>query len=293
MYSKILHHRLLRLFAGILGTLISALGVNLFIVPQCFYSGGLYGTCQVIRTLLIERVELSFPFDPAGILYFLLNIPLLFLAFRTLGRKFVLRLIVCTVSSSLFLSLIPIPSVPIVSDPLTSCLLGGIVSGFGGGVVLTCGCSSGGLDILGLYLSKKGSAFTVGRFSLSYNAVLYLICGLLFDVNTAIYSAIYNVFSALFLDRIHQQNVTVQVLIFTKNDVGPINNFVLQNLSRGLTYWSGKGAYTNETVNVLCICMNKYEVASLQQTVQEKDPHAFFIVQEGVRTHGNFERHLT
>ena len=293
MYSKLLHHRWLRLFIGVLGSLISALGVNLFIVPQHFYSGGLYGTCQVIRTLLVERLGLSFPFDVAGILYLLLNIPLLFLAFRTLGRKFVVRLVVCTVSSSLFLSLVPIPAVPIVSDPLTSCLLGGIVSGFGGGVVLTCGCSTGGLDILGLYLSKKGSSFTVGRFSLSYNAVLYLVCGLLFNVNTAIYSAIYNVFSALFLDRVHQQNVTVQVLIFTKNDVKPINDFVLQNLSRGLTYWVGKGAYTGENVNVLCICMNKYEIASLQQAVQEIDPHAFFIVQEGVHTHGNFERHLT
>lgn len=293
MYNKLLHHRWLRLLTGVLGSLISAIGVNFFIVPQNFYSGGLYGLCQILRTLLIERWGLSFPFDFAGILYLLINLPLLLLAYRTLGRSFVVRLIVCTVSSSLFLSLIPSPAVPILPDPLTSCLLGGMISGFGGGIVLTCGCSTGGLDILGLYLSKKGSSFTVGRFSLSFNAFLYLICGILFDLNTAIYSAIYTVFSSLFLDRIHQQNITVQVLIFTKKNVEEINHFVLQNLERGITYWSATGGYTGENVQVICVCLNKYEVASLQQAVREIDPHAFFIVQEGVHTRGNFERHLS
>ena len=293
MYTKLLHNRWLRVCTGVVGALIAALGTNLFVVPQGFYSGGLYGVCQVLRTLLLENRGLTLPFDAAGLLYLLLNVPLLFLAYRSLGRRFVYRLIICTVASSLFLSLVPCPAVPLVDDPLTSCLLGGIISGFGGGLILTCGCSAGGLDVLGLYLSKKGSGFTVGRFSLSFNAVLYLVCGILFDVNTAIYSAIYTVFSALFLDRVHQQNVTVEVLIFTKNDLAPISDFVLQNLSRGLTTWTARGAYTGEDVNVLCVCLNKYEIATLQQTVREMDPHAFFIVHEGVRALGNFERHLS
>lgn len=100
-------------------------------------------------------------------------------------------------------------------------MVGGILAGFASGLVLTCGCSTGGLDILGLYLSKKGSRFTVGRFSISFNALLYTLCFFLFDATTAIYSAIYNVLSSLFLDRIHRQNVTVQLLIFTKKNDPP------------------------------------------------------------------------
>ena len=89
--------------------------------------------------------------------------------------------------------------------------------GFACGLILTCGCSTGGLDIIGLYLSKRGKGFTVGRFSLGFNAVLYTVCLFLFNASTAIYSAIYNVFAAMFLDRVHQQNIAVQMLIFTKD----------------------------------------------------------------------------
>ena len=44
---------------------------------------------------------------------------------------------------------------------------------------------------------------------------------------------------------------------------------------------------------MLCVCLSKYEVVSLQLTLHELDPHAFFILKEGVRVGGNFERHLS
>ena len=78
---------------------------------------------------------------------------------------------------------------------LVSAAVGGILAGFSNGLVLTCGASCGGLDILGLYLSKKTKGFTVGRFSLLFNAVLYAMCLVLFSAPTAIYSAIYTVFN--------------------------------------------------------------------------------------------------
>ena len=112
---------------------------------------------------------------------------------------------------------------------------------FSGGLVLSCGCSTGGLDILGLYLSKKGSRFTVGRFSISFNALLYTLCFFLFDATTAIYSAIYNVLSSLFLDRIHRQNVTVQLLIFTKKNDPQLPRYIMEQLDRGVTSWMGRG----------------------------------------------------
>ena len=162
MFSKALHNRWLRLCVGVLGELIVAASINLFIVPHNLYTGGLLGFCQLIRTVAAQNLELTPGFDFSGILYLLLNIPLLVLAWRNLGRAFVLRTITCTVCCSLFLTLIPVPAEPIIEDLLTSCLLGGIVGGFAGGMILTCGCSGGGLDILGLYLSKKGKGFTVG-----------------------------------------------------------------------------------------------------------------------------------
>ena len=201
-----------------------------------------------------------------------------------------MRTIVCTVSYSVFYSLIPIPVQPIVDDYLTACLLGGLLTGFGCGIVLTCGCSSGGLDVEGLCLSKRGSTFTVGRFSLTFNAFLYAVCLILFHPETAIYSVIYNFFTTMVLDRMHQQNVNVQALIFTREDESTLGRFIMEKLGRGVTYWHGTGAYTGDDMHVLCVCLSKYEIEELLHAVHSIDPHAFFTVQEGVRIYGNYQR---
>ena len=291
MLYNSLHHRGLRLVVAVIGELIAAAALNLFIVPLNLYTGGLMGVCQLLRTLAADYLGMNFgAYDVAGILYFLLNIPILLLAYKNLGRAFVAKTLICTVAFSLFYSLIPSPSVPIVDDYLTACLLGGILAGVGGGLVLTGGASGGGLDIVGLYLSKRGSQFTVGKFSLSFNAVLYTACLFLFSPEVAIYSVIYNFFTAMVLDRMHQQNVSIQALIFTKGDEDALARFIIENLGRSVTYWEGVGAYTGEDVHVLCVCLSKFEIEELVHAVHSIDPHAFVTTQEGTRIYGNFQR---
>ena len=291
MLYNTLHHRWLRLIAAVVGELIAAAALNLFIVPLNLYNGGLLGLCQIIRTLMQDYLHISFgAYDVAGIFYFILNIPILLFAYKTLGRSFVLKTLVCTASYSLFYSLIPIPATPIVEDYLTACLLGGILAGVGSGIVLTCGGSGGGLDIVGLCLSKRGSGFTVGKFSLSFNAVLYTACLILFSPSVAIYSVIYNFFTAMVLDRVHQQNVSVQALIFTREDQDALARFIIEKLGRSVTYWNGVGAYTGEGVHVLCVCLSKFEIEELLHVVHTMDPHAFVTAQEGTRIYGNFMR---
>ena len=292
MLYNTLHNRWLRLIAAVAGELISALALNLFIVPLNLYTGGTMGVCQLVRTLLQTYVGLDFgPYDVAGILYFITNIPILIFAYKNLGRGLVIRTVICTVAYSFFYSIIP-PSAPIVNDYLTACLLGGILTGIGSGIVLTCGCSGGGLDIVGLCLSKRGSTFTVGRFSLLFNAVLYSACLVLFSVEVAIYSIIYNFCTSLVLDRMHQQNVSVQALIFTREDESQLSHFIIDRLGRSVTFWSGTGAYTGENVHVLCVCLSKYEIEELLHAVSSIDPHAFVTVQEGTRIYGNFPKRL-
>ena len=293
MLYNTLHNRWLRLVAAVVGELIAAAALNLFIVPLHLYTGGILGVCQLARTLMQTYLGISFgPYDIAGILYFLSNIPILLLAYKTLGKSLVFKTLICTVAYSLFYSIIPIPSAPIVDDYLTACLLGGILAGVGSGIVLTCGGSGGGLDIVGLCLSKRGSSFTVGKFSLTFNAFLYAACLLLFTPEVAIYSVIYNFFTAMVLDRMHQQNVSVQALIFTKGDEGTLARFIIENLGRSVTYWEGIGAYSGENVHVLCVCLSKFEIEELVHAVHTVDPHAFVTTQEGTRIYGNFQRRL-
>ena len=143
MIYNTLHNRWLRLVAAVFGELICAVGVRLFIVPLGLYSGGLMGVCQLFRTLMQTYMGLNFgASDIAGILYFVLNVPILLFAYKTLGKHLVFKTLVCTLSYSLFYSMVPTPAVPIVDDYLTACLLGGILNGIGCGIALACSCSS-------------------------------------------------------------------------------------------------------------------------------------------------------
>ena len=99
-------------------------------------------------------------------------------------------------------------------------------------------------------------------------------------------------FTNIFVDKTHQQNITAQALIMTKQPVRELSDVILKGLARGVTVWQGKGAYTGDDVHILCVCLSKYEIETLQTMVHEIDPHAFITVQEGVHTIGNFQRHL-
>lgn len=293
MLHNALHNRWFRLVAALAGEVLIAAGVNLFIVPLGLYSGGVLGVCQLIRTLLQTYMGVDLgSFDITGILYFIVNIPILIYGYRALGRALAAKTIVCTVAYSVVSSIIPIPSVPIVSDYLTSCLIGGLLTGLGSGIVLTCGCSSGGLDVVGLCLSKKGSSFTVGRFSLTFNIFLYAICLFLFNVEVAIYSVIYNLATVMVMDRMHQQNISVQALIFTRGDGYKLGQEIISKLGRGVTYWNGAGAFAGASIRILCVCLSKYEVEDLVDLVHKQDPNAFFTIQVGVQVYGNFQRKI-
>ena len=67
----------------------------------------------------------------------------------------------------------------------------------------------------------------------------------------------------------------------------------MEKLGRGVTFWTGVGAYTGENVHVLCVCLSKYEIEELLHTVHSIDPHAFITAQEGTRIYGNFLRRLS
>ena len=283
-----------RTLGAILGSLMFAVGVNFFIVPVGVYSGGIMGICQVIRTVLIRYFNLSFGgYDIAGIIYYAVNIPLFVLAYKMMGKLFFLKTMLSTIAMTAFLTFIPIPSQLLVSnDIITNCLIGGIISGVGSGLTLMMGGSGGGMDIIGLYYIKRRNRSGVGRVSLVVNFVLYTICFFLFNITTAIYSIIVAVVDTVAIDKLHSQNINVQVMIISKNDLSQFQSDFMSQMGRGITKWTITGAYTNEDSEILYIILSKYEVNQLKQMVRQYDPDAFIVVNEGVGVDGNFLKKL-
>lgn len=280
-----------RTMACILASFIYAVGLNLFVVPAGVYSGGVMGVCQVIRTVLSDYFGLHFQtFDIAGVIYYIINIPIFVLAFMRLGKKFFVKTVVSVTSMTVFLSVIPITQ--IVEDTMAACVVGGIISGGGIGFALRMGSSSGGMDVVGLLLTRWKRDFSVGKVSLLMNLFLYGVCFFLFDMQIVVYSIIYASVYSVAMDRVHTQNINVEAKIVTKADTAELEKAVFEEIYRGITKWSTEGAYTHEDSHMLYITLSKYEVGRLKTVVHKHDPHAFIVVTEGVSVDGNFLKKL-
>ena len=276
---------------AIVGTFCYAFGIRMFISGIGLYSGGVMGICQLISALIGHFIPLH-GFDPAGIIYYIFNIPIFILAYKAIGKMFLLRTLICVTAISIFTSIIPVPATPIVDDRLVTCIIGGLISGFGVGLTLRMGSSCGGTDIIGLYCIKRNMSISVGNISLMVNIVLYTICMIAFNVDTAIYSILFAVASAVTVDHTYSQSINDEATIITKSHGKQIAEAVNHRLVRGVTSWVGKGAYTDEDTQVLCVILSKYEVPALKAIIREIDPHAFVIVKEGVKIEGNYLKKL-
>ena len=117
MINTAMHSRWGRLSMAVLGAFIYAIGINLFVVPAGLITGGMMGFCQLLRSILLTLLGIkSLSFDLTGIIYYVLNVPLFIIAYRSLGHMFFRNTLLCTTAYTVFLSIVPIPSTPIVED---------------------------------------------------------------------------------------------------------------------------------------------------------------------------------
>lgn len=288
MYNSTMRTFAGRMFIATLGCVIMSIGINVFTTPWNFYTTGLVGYSQFLRSVLVEDYGITLSnIDLAGVIYYALSIPIFIITFKGLGRSFFLRTLVFTAVFSLTTAFIPVPSAPVINDRLTCVLIGSVCVGVGDGMVITCGCTVGGLDMLAMHIAKK-TGLQVGRFTILVNILLFVLCFFRYDFAVVVYSVLYMVFSSLILDRMHQQSINIQALIFTKYRDNVIPQRIMEETGRGVTRWDGYGAYTNEPTAVLCTCINRYELEQLERIVKGVDPKAFIITTSNVHINGNF-----
>lgn len=280
-----------RALGSIVGAFLYAAGINFFVVPAGLYTGGVMGICQVIRTVLARFFGLQFStFDIAGVIYYAINIPIFFVAFRRMGRKFFVKTLITVTAMSVFLSLVP--AFTIVEDRMAACVVGGIIAGTGTGITLRMGASGGGMDVIGVLLTKWKQDFSVGRVNLMVNVVLYAACLLLFDIEVVVFCIIYSAVYSVAMDRVHTQNINVEVTVITKADTIALEKEIFEELNRGITKWSALGAYTYDRTHVLYIMLSKYEVHRLRSLIHKYDPDAFIVLNEGVTVAGHYLKKL-
>ena len=275
---------------GILGgTLLYSLGMNLFVVPAGLYTGGIMGLSQLLRTFLLRATGWAPAIDIAGLINYAINLPMLLLAWRRLDHRVVLKTLLSVTGTTIFLSLVPRTDI-LSGDQLARCLIGGMLCGCGMGLLLWMGGTSGGMDLLGMMLIKSGSHTSIGHVNLCWDLMLYTICACAFSLSTAIYSILFSFVSTTAMDKLHMQNINVEVTVVTKILSPEMEHEILVDLHRGITRMDGIGEYTGDPVHVFYILVSKYEIGRLRAIIMKYDPHAFIVAKDGAVIYGNYKR---
>ena len=275
------------------GACIYSFGMNCFLRPLHLYSGGMMGFAQLIQEL-ITKMGVSFDgFNIYGVIYYLMNVPAIIIAIKQMRRRFIAKTILAVTSITVLLSIIPIPSTPILDDRITNAIIAGLICGTGIGFILWGGACDGGMNIVGMLLIAKRGKGSVGNIGLITNIVLYSIMLFIFDPATVIYSLIYAVFNSLAVDRIHTQNIASQILVFTKlKDTRDMQIDVMGKLNRGMTEIKASGLFTGDCVRIFVIFVSKYEVNRLKRIIKSYDEDSFIVETPVTRIDGNFEKKI-
>ena len=151
----------------------------------------------------------------------------------------------------------------------------------------------------GVTIELEGNIYQIIEFQhvkpgkgVLWNMALYAICAAAFNLSTAIYSILFSFISTTAMDKLHMQNINVEVTVVTKILSPEMEHEILVDLHRGITRYEGIGEYTGEPVHIFYILVTKYEISRLRAIVCKHDPHAFIVAKDGAVVYGNYKRKL-
>lgn len=260
-----------------LGCVLCGIAINLFFVPHFLLSGGVSGIAIILYYLFGL---------PIGVQIFLMNVPLLYMAYRLLGKSYTIITVYGTI---LFASTIDafkflVPYSPL-SDPLLAAIMGGIINGIGSGLIFRVNGSAGGLDIVAAIV-KKYYSFNFGVVGFSFNVFIMMIAATLFGLTPAILTLISMFISANITDKVVEginRKKTVFIVSYKSDEIA---QSILEEVGRGATLLSGKGAFTRQNKQVIFVVVSLTQISQIKALVQEADPQAFMIVQDAAEVMG-------
>lgn len=255
----------------ILGSLISAMGVNVFLVPHKFLSGGVMGLSMLVSYLTPLSV---------GTCVLLFNIPIFLFGWRTVGRVFIVGSLVglLTLSACLYATAW-MAHMGWAPEKLLAALIGGALSGGGTGLVFRANSSHGGTDIISAAVKKRWS-LSIGTVTFGFNVIIVAILGFKFGLHSALYTVVAHFCSSMALDRVIVGFDTSRAVFIISAEPQKIADLILRKLNRGVTFLEGEGAYLGRRQRVIYCVVSLSQLARVKRYVQTIDPHAFVSVAE-------------
>jgi uncharacterized membrane-anchored protein YitT (DUF2179 family) len=252
------------------GALLQALAMDLFLVPGRLAAGGLSGLAIIVN---------RYTGWPIGVMVALGNVPLFVLGWRLLGgRRFMARTVAAVVLYSALLDLLPLVlPLGLTPDPVLNSLYGGVVGGIGMGLVFRAGGTSGGTDILARLLGRW-RGIPLSQSYLLTDAAIVLLAGLAFSWELALYALVSLYVSGLAAELATEGQAVVRTATIISSRPEQVARHILDDMQRGVTVWPGVGAYSGEARQILFCAVSRAEVGQLKAIIHEADPRAFVVI---------------
>lgn len=267
-----------RLVLVVVGALLGALSYSLFQVPHNLAAGGLSGVAIIIN---------RFTGWPPGLLFMAMNVPILILGFRHLGRwRFllltVLAVVVFSGSVDFFNSWLPtvLDHFPITADPLLSAIYAGLVGGIAGGLIYRAGGTLGGTGVIGRILQQR-TGIPLNQVYLYTDTLIIFTAGLVFGWETALYALLTLFLNGLASDFVLEGPSTIRVAFIISDRPEQVADALMAGLGRGISFWPITGGYTGQTHAMLFCTVYRPQVEELREIVARVDPAAFVVIGDG------------
>nr|WP_088066832.1 YitT family protein [Gottfriedia luciferensis] len=264
-----------RAIAMLVGALLVATGLEIFLVPNDVIDGGITG----ISIMVSHLTGL-----PLGVFIFVLNLPFFYLGYKQIGKTFAISTILGITVLSYFTSMFHhVPA--FTEDVLLATIFGGMVLGVGVGLAIRFGGALDGIEILAIIINSK-IPFSVGEIIMVFNLFILGAAGFIFSWDRAMYSIIAYLVAFKTIDIVVEgleQSKSAWIISDKSEDIGEA---ILFRMGRGVTYINGKGAYSGEMTKVIYCVITRLEEAELKTIVDDFDPNAFLAISDIAEVRG-------
>ncbi|GAA0592987.1 YitT family protein [Virgibacillus siamensis] len=273
-----------RILIVIFGAILNAISLNFFLIGANVYASGFTGAAQLISSVFKDFIGIEGV--STGIILFILNIPVLILGWKKVGKGFTVYSIISVVFTTLFLEIIP--QVALSEDIILNAVFGGVIGGTGVGLSLKHGASTGGMDIVAMVLSRMKDR-PIGSYFLFLNAIIIAMAGILYEPENALYTLLTLYVTTRVIDAIHTRHEKVTAMIIT-HKADELQKAIHNKMVRGITILPAKGAYTREDKNMMYLVVTRYELYDLERIIGEIDPNAFTNIVQTTGIFGFFRK---
>ncbi|MDO4595873.1 MAG: YitT family protein [Coriobacteriaceae bacterium] len=258
----------------ILGCAIAALATDAFMIPNGLAAGGLTGAATIIAELG-RRAGISLP---VGMQTIVMNAVLLLVVVRAGGVRYAVQTITGFFFFGVFTDLFAPFVLPVgANDLMLSAIWGGIISGFGYGLVFRCGANTGGSDTIGQIIARK-SSLPVGATVMAIDVAVCAASAPVFSVVNALYAALAMVIMGYVVDMVVDGGNRQRAAIIISDAYADIEYDILHEMDRGCTRLMAQGSWTNKDRPVLFFVLSKREVSIIKTIVAQHDPNALLVI---------------